>query len=178
MIRLRPLEKEDLPQLRDWRNEPEIFERVREYRFLNMQNQESWFAFLRDDRSTIMFGIEEGGKLIGACGLTHIDWVCRRAEISLYIGCREMRGRGIGLTVLNHLGHYAFHECNLQRLWAEVFEKNEAGQHLFKKAGYVQEGRLRKHVFKQGARQDAILYGLLREEWQPGGVLVEPPAGG
>jgi len=172
MIRLRPLEREDLRQLRDWRNDPEIFSRVREYRYLNMENQEAWFDSLRDDRNTIMFGIEyyesPGNKvppkLIGVCGLTNIDWVARRAEISIYIGNKDYRGKGLGIEILNSLAKYAFGECNLNRLWAEIFAANIAGEKVFVKAGYKKEGTLRCHAYKNNMLNHCHIYGLLRSE--------------
>jgi len=168
MIRLRPLEREDLRQLRDWRNDPEIFSRVREYRYLNMENQEAWFDSLRDDRKTIMFGVDEDicSELIGVCGLTNIDWIARKAEVSIYIGNEDFRGKGRGRPILDLLAQYAFDECNLNRLWAEVFLNNEIGQKLFKSAGYQEEGRLRDHAFKGGEYWSSFIYGLLKEEWQ------------
>ncbi len=180
MIRLRALEREDLRQLRDWRNDPEIFSRVREYRFLNIENQEAWFDSLRDDRRTIMFGIVKDltveldpmeSFLIGVCGLTGIDWVGRKGEISIYIGLAEQRGKGQGLKILDLLAAYAFRECNLQRLWAEVFVNNIPSLRLFAKAGFTEEGRLRSHAFKSGKYQDSILFGLLRNEWEKSVVL-------
>ena len=170
MIRLRALEREDLRQLRDWRNDPEIFSRVREYRYLNMENQEAWFDSLRDDRETIMFGIEEGElhqlELIGVCGLINIDWIGRKAEVSIYIGDKSYRQKGLGIEILNALAKYAFGECNLNRLWAEVYESNQAGRKLFMKAGYEEEGVLLSHAYKNGHYQNSHIYRLLRDECQ------------
>ncbi len=172
MIRLRALEREDLKQSRDWRNDPDIFSRVREYRFLNMENQEAWFDSLRDDRKTIMFGIEWtyerpiDPQLIGVCGITNIDWVGKKAEVSIYIGSEEYRKKGLGVEILNALAKYAFEECNLQKLWAEVFSNNPIGIKLFEKAKYTLEGKLSLHAYKNGAYLDSWIFGLLRNEWQ------------
>jgi UDP-4-amino-4,6-dideoxy-N-acetyl-beta-L-altrosamine N-acetyltransferase len=166
MIRLRALEREDLKQLRDWRNDPEIFTRVREYRYLNMENQEAWFNSLKDDRQTIMFGVEylnRGWNLIGVCGLTNIDWVGRKAEVSIYIGNKEFRRKGLGREILDLLAKYAFEECNLNRLWAEVFFENLPGRKLFDKAGYKKEGILVSHAYKNGVFTDSHIYGLVRK---------------
>ena len=174
MIRLRPLEREDLKQLRDWRNDPDIFSRVREYRYLNMENQEAWFNSLRDDRKTIMFGIEEGElhqlEFIGVCGLTNIDWIGRKAEVSIYIGDKLYRQKGLGIEILNALAKYAFGECNLNRLWAEAFDSNQAGRKLFIKAGYEEEGILFAHAYKNGHYQNSHIYRMLRDEWQENDV--------
>ncbi len=171
MIRFRPLEREDLKQLRDWRNDPEIFSRVREYRYLNMENQEAWFNSLRDDRKTVMFGIvydgmERVNDFIGVCGLINIDWIGRKAEVSIYIGDKSYRQKGLGIEILNALAKYAFNECNLNRLWAEVYESNQAGRRLFMKAGYEEEGVLLSHAYKNGRYQNSHIYRMLSDEWQ------------
>jgi len=167
MIRLRPLEREDLKQLRDWRNDPDIFSRVREYRYLNMENQEYWFNFLIKDHLTIMFGVESAGfLLIGVCGLINIDWIGRKAEVSIYIGDKSYRQKGLGIEILNALAKYAFGECNLNRLWAEVYGSNQAGRRLFIKAGYEEEGVLLSHAYKNGRYQNSHIYRMLRDECQ------------
>ncbi len=184
MIRLRSLERKDLKQLRDWRNDPEVFSRVREYRFLNMENQEAWFKSLKDDRNTIMFGVEqeycislkddeERWELIGVCGLTHIDWIVRKAEISIYIGDKINRGKGLGIVILETLAKYAFKEINLNRLWAEVFSNNKISIKLFEKCGYIPEGWLRNHAYKNGTYLDCGIMGLLQDEWQKKDAVVQ-----
>lgn len=171
MIRLRALERDDLKQLRDWRNDPEIFSRVREYRYLNMENQEYWFNSLIEDYQTVMFGIQHGTtfqsiSLIGVCGLINIDWIGRKAEVSIYIGDKEYRQKGLGIEILNALAKYAFEECNLNRLWAEVFDSNQASRRLFIKAGYEEEGVLLSNAYKNGHYQNSHIYRMLRDEWQ------------
>jgi RimJ/RimL family protein N-acetyltransferase len=185
-MKLRSLEREDLKQLRDWRNDPDIFSRVREYRFLNMENQEAWFNSLRDNRNIIMFGVEtecqrvwrnalDQYKLIGVCGLTNIDWITRKAEVSIYIGDKEFRGKGLGVEILNALANYAFNECNLNKLWAEIFAYNIVGEKVFIKAGYKYEGKLRCHAYKSGMFVHCYIYGLLRKEYQLTGIHISSP---
>lgn len=161
-LRLCQIEQEDLPQLRDWRNSPEIRLYTREYRLLNMENQQDWFEWVSKDRSTEMFGIMADKWLVGVCGLTNINWVNRTAEISIYVGNPSYQGVGIGFEVLELLKQKAFEEFNLNKLWAEVYSSNTASLELFKKAGYKVEGILKKHVFKQGDYIDSHLFGLWR----------------
>lgn len=96
-IGLRQLEREDLPQLRDWRNSLEIRAKTREFAPLNMLNQERWRQTLVDKRD-IMFGIclleNYDEKLIGVNGIVHIDWKNRSGEYSIYIGEENCRGKG------------------------------------------------------------------------------------
>jgi RimJ/RimL family protein N-acetyltransferase len=163
MVELRALEEQDLPQLRDWRNADWLRPFVREYRLLNMANQHDWLDHISRSREVEMFGIDFFGGLVGVCGLCNVNWVNKTAEVSLYI-VPAHQGKGFAIQVLELLRQKAFMEFNLHRLWAEIFEFNAASIALFERGGYALEGRMRKHVFKQGEYHDSLIYGLIRSE--------------
>lgn len=159
-VRFRQLDVEDLPQLRDWRNDDRLRATTREYRLLNMVNQDDWFDYISRSREVEMFGIEVDGTLVGVCGLCYINWVYRTAEVSLHVA-PAYQGRGIAAQTLGLLQQKAFEEFNLHRLWAEIYEFNKVSIALFEKCSYVLEGRLREHVFKRGKYHDSLMYGLV-----------------
>lgn len=164
-IRLRALEREDLPQLRDWRNQDSMRLYFREYRLLNMVNQCDWFESMSRDRNTEMFGIETrtaDWELIGVCGLCYINWVDRHAEVSIYIGSPDYRRQGCATETLEQLKQRAFLEFGLHRLWAEIYVYNVASVCLFEKCGFVREGIRKEHHFHDGKFHDCLLYGLVR----------------
>ena len=164
---LRAIEKEDLPQLRDWRNDFNIRVRTREHRLLSMANQYKWFDSLRDDKNTVMFAIEVGDTLIGVCGLCYIDWVDRTAELSIYIGDENYAGKGLGKQIVKMLLSKAFENLNLNKVWLECFSFNEQGIRLFKSCNFIEEGRLRKHIYRMGEYHDSIMMSVLKEEFCP-----------
>ena len=87
-VNLRALEKEDLENLRTWRNLEHVRKSTREYRLLNMINQKDWFESIHKNNppKDIMFGIiNKKNKLVGVTGLTYIDWKNRTSEISIYL---------------------------------------------------------------------------------------------
>lgn len=159
-VRLRQLEFEDLELLRDWRNSKRLMAYTREYRLLNMVNQQDWFERMSRDHNTEMFGIEADMWLVGACGLTSINWVSRTAEVSIYIGNPDYDEAGI--EVLELLKHKAFDEFNLQKIYAEIYSTNYFKQELFKSSGFELEGILKRHAFKQGVYVDSYMFGLWR----------------
>ena len=78
MIKFRPIERDDLDQLRDWRNDPDIRLFCREYRLLNLERQELWFDALTADTTCEMYGIvsDERHYLgFASCPLCHRDWI-------------------------------------------------------------------------------------------------------
>jgi RimJ/RimL family protein N-acetyltransferase len=164
---LRALEAEDLMQLRDWRNTEFVRETCREYRLLNMEHQKRWFDGLsKTPPDNIMFGIEnKKGQLIGVCGLTWIDWKNGNAEVSIYIGEKAWQGKGAASDSLRTLVKYGFEIINLHRIYAIIFEFNEASIKLFEKCGFRLEGKQREAHYVKGRYWDELIYGMLREEY-------------
>ena len=166
-INLRALELEDLKQLRDWRNSLHIRQYTREYRLLNMENQIQWFKSLTNDKSNIMFGIttkKPQEALIGVCGLTHIDWKNRNAEISIYLGEKKWQRKGYASDALQALIRYGFFELGLHRLYAIIFQYNKESIKFFEKNGFEFEGLHKEARYWNGKYHDELIYGYLRRE--------------
>jgi RimJ/RimL family protein N-acetyltransferase len=125
-----------------------------------------------DERSA-RFAVQEredpSGALIGTTGLWRIDLHNGSAHLGIQL-VPAVRGRGLGLDVVRALCHYAFVVRGLHRVALETLATNEAMRRTAASAGFTEEGRLRQAAFLLGERVDEILYGLLRSEWEPGGV--------
>ena len=166
-VELRQIEESDLPKLRDWRNSPYIRAYTREYRPLNILNQKKWFESLFTDQSNIMFAIKKKGdvEIIGCCGLTYINWKEGHGEISIYIGEEKWQEKGYATDALQLLLKYGFGELRLHRIYAIIFEYNEASIKFFEKNGFVFEGRHREARFWDGKFHDELVYGMLDREY-------------
>jgi len=167
LVLLRAVEKKDLKRLRDWRNDPDVKKFTREYRELSMQNQMQWLESLAKDKNTMMFAVEtKKRKLIGCTGLTYIDWKNSRAEVSIYIGDKNYKGKGYGTDTLKTLMRYGFEELNLHMLFGEIFEYNKANIRLFEKCGFKRDGVLRHRLYRDGKYWNSVVYSILRDEWK------------
>lgn len=113
----------------------------------------------------VEFAIEADGRYVGRCGLYSIDRTARHAELGIGIGDREYWGRGYGREAVGLLLDYAFRLRNLRRVWLEVHADNERGIRAYKSCGFVEEGRMREHVWLGGRYVDNVIMGILREEW-------------
>lgn len=166
-IYLTAVEKSSLEQLRTWRNKPELRKYFREYREISSDMQESWYKnrVLENDKQ-IDFEIRDisTNNLIGHCGLYYISWVNRTAELTIYIGDAKYRNGGYGKDALTLLMNYAFDTVNLNRVWCEVFSNNEA-IHVYRKLGFIDEGKLREHHYEDGKYIDCYMLGLLKSDW-------------
>lgn len=166
-ISFRQMEMEDLPLLRDWRNQERVRKYCREYRLLNMVNQKNWFEKVSTSKLDDMFVVLVDGEPVGLCGLTHINWKDRVAEISYYLGkmTNPATDVAVGIEVYGFFKKKGFGEYNLHRLHGEAYLFNEAGIKLALSCGFRQEGILRQAVFWEGKYWDSIIIGMLAEEY-------------
>jgi len=166
LVGLRAIEKTDLTQLLQWRNNPEFRRFFREYRELNSENQLLWFEkYVINDPNTIMFAIVELAteKLIGACGLCYIDWVNRNADFSIYIGKNNLYiDASFAIEAAQLMEKYGFEELNLHRLWAEIYSIDEAKIKFFKELEFTQEGRFKDTHWTEGKWVDSVYFGKIR----------------
>ena len=166
LIEFRQINREDLPQLRDWRNQERIRKNCREYKLLTMANQEEWYKRISLEKKDDMFIITDNKEPVGVCGLTHTNWKDRHTEFSYYSGLTNPFKNGkIAIAVYNFLKKKAFEEFNLNRLWGEIYSENTSAIKLAEKNGLKQEGIMRQTYFWGGRYWDSIIVGILAEEY-------------
>lgn len=109
--------------------------------------------------------VDENDVIVGCVNLLNIDDINRCAELHIMVGSEENRGKGIGSFAVFSIVNHAFYNLNLRRIQLEVLSNNQAAQKLYHKMGFIEEGRKRKAVYKDGQYVDEIIMGLLRDEY-------------
>jgi len=171
-IRLRPIEREDLPRYVVWFSDPEVRQHLARYLPLSMAGEEKWFeqALTRpEDERPLAIDLHAGEGVwrhIGGVAFQSIDWRNHSAEVGIAIGEKSLWNQGLGTDVMETLLHHGFETLNLQRIFLRVFAANLRAQRMYEKAGFVLEGRMRQAEFREGAYQDVLLYSVLRDEWR------------
>jgi [ribosomal protein S5]-alanine N-acetyltransferase len=124
---------------------------------------EAWIALCDKEKEPILqFAIDLNGEAIGGIGFERMADVHRMtAEVGYWIAERFW-GRGIAASALEQATAYAFASLGLERLQAIVFEGNAASMRVLEKNGFAFEGRLQRHIFKDGRFLDGIMYARLR----------------
>jgi RimJ/RimL family protein N-acetyltransferase len=74
-------------------------------------------------------------------------------------------GHGYALDATRTIINFGFATLGLRRISAAIGPDNAASIALVSQLGFTEEGRLRDHVFTNGAWRDSILYSLLAHEW-------------
>ncbi|MDB8555540.1 GNAT family protein [Turicibacter sanguinis] len=167
-ISLRLLEREDLELRVKWINDKETNDMFGFDWPASLGKTQNWYNQSLNDGSKVHLVVvdSETNKVIGMAGLIDINYRYKHAEVYITIGDKNFRGKGLGKEVLDLINQYGFIDLGLERLYAYNFTYNIPSQKIFEKAGYIKEGIMRKHKYKNGELRDINFYGLLREEWR------------
>jgi RimJ/RimL family protein N-acetyltransferase len=110
---------------------------------------------------------------IGTCQFIAIDWRNRSGEVGIMIGEKSFWDQGYGTETMRLLIQHGFNTLNLNRVWLQVYAKNQRGIHAYEKAGFVHEGFFRQAHYQHGRYFDVHFMSFLREEWQPTNVTED-----
>jgi RimJ/RimL family protein N-acetyltransferase len=168
-VTLRGLKREDLPRQCEFNNdvEFELLSGGRPWEPQALQRLEAQFdeALDKGDRDGPNFAIEANGLFIGNCGLFHFDHDARTCELGIGIGDKAYWGQGYGRDAVQVLLDYGFRLRNLHRIWLTVNGNNPRAMGAYRACGFIEEGRLRRHVWSNGEYIDLVYMGVLKDEW-------------
>ena len=167
-VHLRALEKNDLPLLMQWRNNPNMRKFFRETDEINTVNQLKWFESVVAKNSVHkMFAIVKNDteELMGACGLCYIDWVNRSADFSIYLGYNNLYiDEKYAVDAAQLMQGHGFNVLNLHRLWAEIYSIDEAKKVFFDSLSFTLDGTLRETYWYENEWHDSLFYSLLSSD--------------
>jgi RimJ/RimL family protein N-acetyltransferase len=171
-VRLRPLERADLPRYQELFSEPEIslhYGRLGVPENLDqLQRRFDAGEFDTTDRFFVL-AIETEGTLIGAVELKNEENLpSRSATFGIIIGDPAYLDRGYGTEASTLLLDYAFAVLGYHKINLDLFEYNARAQAMYEKLGFVVEGRRRENHWSRGRFWDDVLMGVTAEEWWSG----------
>jgi ribosomal-protein-alanine N-acetyltransferase len=167
-LELRPLREADIASLFGIHSDPKV---MRYWDASIWKSDERGRAMVARDlalttRDYLRLGIElaASGQLLGTCALWAIKAQYRRAEIGYVLGSQGW-GQGYMHEALSALLDYAFSELNLNRVEADTDPRNERSARVLDRLKFSKEGLFRERCIVDGEISDAVMYGLLRREW-------------
>jgi RimJ/RimL family protein N-acetyltransferase len=168
-VRLRAIERDDLPQFVAWLNDPEVRDGLGLIFPLSMTDENKWFDEMQNrPPAEKPFAIEardgEGWHMIGTCSLFGIEWTNRLAELGIFIGDKALWNKGYGTDTVNLLVRHGFETLNLNRIWLRVHADNPRAERAYEKAGFAREGNFRQGIYKHGQFIDVHIMSILRDD--------------
>ncbi|KAK5116782.1 hypothetical protein LTR62_007456 [Meristemomyces frigidus] len=89
----------------------------------------------------------------------------RGAEIGLSIA-RPYQGQGYGSEAIDWILDWAFLSGGFHRVGIGAFTYNAGAVRLYRRLGFVEEGRLREVMWYAGGWEGCVLMGMLEGEWR------------
>lgn len=120
-----------------------------------------------DDRFQLVVEAADSGQVVGAVGSYRTDPRAGWFEYGVTIGS-DQRRKGYAAEATTLLLRHMFEERRYHKCQARVFAHNGASLALQRRLGFVEEARLRDHVFHGGRHHDIVLMGVLAEEFARG----------
>jgi RimJ/RimL family protein N-acetyltransferase len=170
-VNLRIMEKEDLPLLLKWFNDPEIAGNYNP--MLEQQSKEDlekkydrpgpekkWFFIEKKDGSKVGF-------------ISH--WTMGNLLEIGYVLVPSERGKGYCTEAVKIIVDYLFLSKDIVRIQAGTHVENKESQKVLEKAGFQNEGIVRKEMFVRGKWADFYRYSILREKWKEPRILTKQP---
>lgn len=161
-LSLRPIHREDKNTFLKWHNDAELRKMIgglvpfSEAEFIEVCQMKE-----RTNPPNIWFAICVDGRVIGISGLHKIKYLQRNAEVSIFIGEKSFRNRGIATKTMKMLEDYAFGCLQMHRIYAYVFADNEPSVLFFNKCGWAKEGILKDASYWNGQYRDVLLFSML-----------------
>jgi UDP-4-amino-4,6-dideoxy-N-acetyl-beta-L-altrosamine N-acetyltransferase len=168
VVNLRPVSRNDLALIRDWRNSSEIRDNSFQYFLLNMEDQKKWFdRITKPDSSRSMFVIvDKKMHPVGVCGLIDLDFKNKSGEIAIMMD-EKNRKKNFGSESLKLLIKYGFEKLKLHRIVAEVFEFNVASIRLFEKLHFRHEATYMDKLWQNHRWYNTRGYSIIADDYSP-----------
>jgi len=187
-VTLRPPEREDLDEIREWMNHPDVWRPALGPNPMNGELGEEFFenVLTTEDDVILLACVDEQSESteqgrgeaassvdeapIGQVSLVATEYGptdtdrARRMELGYHLH-PDYHGRGYGAEAVRLLVQFAFEDLNLRRVEADVGAFNDASVGLLESLGFQREGARREAAYYRGDYYDMLTYGLLREEW-------------
>ncbi len=165
---LRPWRDADLPELVQACRDPEIVRWTSvpagytesDARNYLRQRYDAAFAGL-----TAPFAVVHAsdGRLLGSISLLRFAWAHSRGEVGYWLAGWG-RGRGHATRAVRLICAWGFRALRLERIDLMAATDNLGSQSVAERAGFTREAVLRSYMGGTLARQDMVMFGLLRGE--------------
>jgi len=164
---LSPVDSEDVEIYAEWMNDLETtINLTTAPKVISLDKEREVLAEMTKGGCNFAIVRDEDDALLGNCGLLGVDQLQRTAELGIFIGEKEERGKGYGTEALRLLLDYAFNLLNLHSIYLRVRSFNEPAVRSYEKVGFKIIGRRRECVLICGEYYDEIYMDILDHEFE------------
>lgn len=171
-VNLRVMEKEDLPTLVEWYNNPEFFGEYVPLIQTSRTEMEKVFENRNSSETKILIIEKRDGTKIGYIIHFNVIWngIGKLTTIAYSLKPIE-RGKGYGTEAAQIMVDYLFLTKEIPCIQAAAHVENIASHRVLEKVGFKREGIIRKRFYIRGEWTNQVLFSILKEEWKEPRIL-------
>ncbi len=169
LVVLRRHRTENLRAFQRWYSDPEVARLTRYQQAALSPDEVQRFFYSRvmgTDFLAMAIHLRESDRLVGTCAFSQLDGDNGSTLYHITIGERDAWGKGYGTEATELMLGHAFTRLALHRVALTVFEFNTRAIRAYEKCGFVEEGRAREAILRDGQYWDEIHMSVLAEEWE------------
>ena len=137
--------------------------------FNREDRRERFLASLESDRSVHLLAVVDGA-IVGHVSVDAAPYGV--AQLGMFVAA-EWRRKGVG-SALVHAAVGTARLMGAHKVSLQVWPHNHGARQLYKRHGFVEEGRLRRHYRRRnGQLWDAVIMGLVLDEQSEGSPYAD-----
>lgn len=123
-------------EIRNWRNSEHVAQYF-QIPNIDEETHKNWLKSLNEEKpKNIAFLIEVDGKFVGLAYFLKIDYQTKQTDWGMYICNQDLRGRGIGATIIQKSTEFA-KKSGFINIKLEVLNTNLGAIKLYEKSGFI-----------------------------------------
>tara|TARA_Y100000590_G_C15529388_1_gene942532 strand:- start:121 stop:687 length:567 start_codon:yes stop_codon:yes gene_type:complete len=158
------IKKNEIVKILNIRNEKKIRENMYTNHIISLKEHLNWVKKIVVNNKVIIYAVYYKKELIGSVGLSNIDLIKKQSHWSFYIS-NNFKKVGVAFAVEYKLIDLVFTEMKFIQLNCEVLEFNKDVIKLHKKFGFVDQGIVKKNIYRNNKKFNAIKLKLKKEDW-------------
>ncbi|WP_018753932.1 GNAT family N-acetyltransferase [Paenibacillus sanguinis] len=168
---LRKLTSEDAADLFQYFSTDEVTKYYDLERFVELRQAEeliqTWNSRYTERRGYrwAIIAKSKSSRVIGTCGFHNWSETHLKAEVGYELDPAYW-GQGVMSEVLQEVLRFGFEDRGLHRVEAFIDPDNIRSRYLLEKVGFFEEGYLKECFFEKNQFVDAVLFALLKKQYQ------------
>jgi len=168
-----PYRAEDMFLIMNWRNEQIAV--LRQNKLLTKDEQIQYYhnyiepSFSQITPKQILFSFLFKNTCIGYGGLTNLDWVNKKAELSFLVETQRAKNDTIYKkdfsTFITLMKTICFEELNFNRLFTETYEFRKYHISILEENGFIYEGTLRQNVLFENKFINSHIHSIISQDY-------------
>jgi UDP-4-amino-4,6-dideoxy-N-acetyl-beta-L-altrosamine N-acetyltransferase len=165
MFSLKPLSKKYLDLILEWRNSPEIRNKMYTRHLISKNEHYEWFKRSENDDSKYNLLCFKEDDPVGFINFYDISQIGKTAFWGFYTG-NVAKGTGVQMEFLAI--DFAFSVLQLNKLCCEVLGKNYTVAQFHRKVGFQIEGKFKNQFFDGKDYDDIYRLAVFKKQWNDG----------